>query len=211
MSGEDNNMNDNKKRINRRLDRPEMTLQLARISRKNPELSYARFCIEAIKDMNPEKNTNPDDNFSRIESIRGWMSPKPLNKRIAMSQDLRLILDSLKRLDLYAAKFCDNIRWRWNHEAGNETKQVRIIKFAQNEIHPATKRNPEQIIPVYHSYIRFLRGKDEVGQLDKHLADEMNGIEETRETIQNCVNTRAVDRAFDEVIEENERIRNRGF
>ena len=186
------------------LYRPEIYLQLQRIARKWPALDYPRFVIQAERDMNPERTNEPDDNFSIMESIRGFLSPKPIRARVKMSEDLMFYEDSVKRPDKYARGFCDRSRYRWNKDPSNKVRQIYVIYYDTMEIHKQTKRKAAYQIDVVYHYLRVMRGVYHVRQMDKHFDNQMNGISNKREIIQACLNTKAVDRAIEETLQEND-------
>jgi len=184
-----------------------MYRQLERLARKWKKLTYPRFVIQAESEINPDRTNDPDDNFSIPESVRGWIAPIPLRYR---SDDLRTYVDHLGRPDRYAIGYCNGYRRSWNEDIRHHEAQIYVVKYRILETHPATKRKPEYSVPVTHSYLQTLRGKDSVRQIDRHFVDMMGGLEEARERVQPCIDEDAVDRAIEQVLAENERIQNGG-
>lgn len=184
--------------VHRRLYRPEIYTTLARISKKWPKLSYPRFCIQAENEMNPDRLNDPICKFSIVESVRGWLSAKPVRSIVRQIEDLRLYVDSLGRPDPYALRWCNNARRRWNEDVLNETRNIYRITYTVLE----SRRNSETV-EVYYDFLETLRGRRSVGQLEEHLDNGIAGLQETRERIQRSADTRAVDRRIVETLEEN--------
>jgi hypothetical protein len=192
----------------RRLYRPEIIRILARFSRKHPRLSYPRFVIGAYDDLNPERTTNPDDNFSIAESISAWMTPKTIQFRQRISEDLRVYIDQFNRPDLYARRYCTKARLNWNKAKEHATRQIMRVFYQVNETHAASKRRAEYTIPVIHDYLKVVRGAHDVRQIDIQLHNGIDGLEQRSDIIQNCLDVRSVDRAIAETIAENNEIEN---
>ncbi len=150
--------------------------------------------------MNPDRLNDPTCKFSRQESVRGWLSAKPINGIIRQIQDLRLYIDSLGRPDPYAIRWCDNARRRWNENIVNHTCQIYKIAYVVSE---STRKG---LVDVYYDFLETLRGRTSVGQLEQHLDNGITGLREAIERIQRSADTRAVDRRTEEILEENRRI-----
>jgi hypothetical protein len=189
----------------RRLYRPEIYQELARISRKWSRLNYPRFCIQSMYDMNPDHINDPDMNFSHAEAVRGFLSPKPLTYR---KGDLRLFLDSLGRPDKYAIEKLKREIGYWNQKIANRLNMVYVFSCEVEEIIPATARKEETRNLAIYDYLRVLRGRDFVSHVEGHIDGTIGGLEERKEWIQDSVDGRKVDRAVRTILTENERIQN---
>jgi len=194
----------------RRLYRPEMYRQLERLARKWKKLSYPRFCIQAENEINPDRTNDPDDNFSIVESVRGFLSPKPLSHPYRQG-DLRIFIDSLRRPDLYAIRFLNNQRRIWNEQIENHAVQLYRVFYTIIETHAATRRRQEYQIPMIYDYLQTLRGRESVRQVDTHIHNTIAGLEERSAMVHTCLNTGLVDSEIERVLEENRRIQNGGY
>ena len=192
-------------KIHRRLNRPEIYRELARISRKWSRLNYPRFCIQAMNDMNPDRLNDPDMNFSHTEGVRGYLSPKPLKYR---QGDLRLFIDSLGRIDAYAKAYLNRQILYWNQKIANRLNMIYRYSCEVEEITPATARREEKRMLVNYDYLRVLRGKDFVGRVDEHIDSTIDGLAERKEWIQDSIDGRKVDAAVRTVLSQNEHIQN---
>ncbi len=191
--------------IHRRLYRPEIYRELARISRKWFRLNYPRFCIQSIQEMNPERLNDPDMNFSHAEGVRGFLSPKPVEYR---KGDLRLFLDSLGRPDKYAMVNLKRQIFYWNQKIANRLNMIYVYSCEVEEIAPATARREERRTLVNYDYLRVLRGKDFVGRVDGHIDNTIGGLEERKEWIRDSIDGRKVDAAVRTILTQNEHIQN---
>ena len=158
-----------------------------------------------MNEMNPDFTDNPDDNFSIVESVRGYIAPRPLNAR---SPDIRLYMDQLGRPDLYAIRCLNRQRNAWNNDIAKHSTMLYVFHHDVKEVYPATKKLPERIVEATYDYLRVLRGVDFVRQLDEHIHDTISGLEARATTIRDAVNIRAVDSAIDSVLQENREIQN---
>lgn len=197
-----------------------MFASLAQISKKWSRLSYPRFCVQAENELNPPPRRNDlSHNFSIAESVRGWLVSKPINGPVrANNPDLRQYIDNLGRPDKYALGYCNNSRHRWNDDPGHHTVQVYRISYRFEELKynkPASTRGrprsrDQEVIEVIYDFLQTLRGRNPVGQLQEHLENEIGGLGATIERIQSCTDTRAVDRAIEQVLQENVAIQTGG-
>jgi len=189
----------------RRLYRPEIYNELARISRKWFRLNYPRFCIQSMNDINPERRDDPDVNFSHAEAVRGYLSPKPTKHR---QGDLRLFIDSLGRPDKYAMANLKRQIFNWNQRIANRLNMIYVYSCEVEEIIPATRRHEERRTRVKYDYLRVLRGSDFVNHVEGHIDGTIGGLEKRKDIIQDSRNGRRVDTAIRTVLTENERIQN---
>lgn len=188
-----------------RLYRREVVRELARLKRiKWSKLPYPNFVIQAESEINPDRTNDPDVNFSEAEAIGGFITPIPIRRR-TINTDIRLFIDEFGRPDPYAIRFFKSIRSVWNDDPKNQTRHIYCLTYDARQLLP---RNRARI--VQHKYLQTLRGEDAVRQLDRHLVNGIDGLEETRLSIQPSANVDEVDRAIREVLEENERIQNGG-
>src|SRR5512134_738916 len=185
--------------INRRLRRRWMIQSLSRIARKYKNLTYPRFVIKAESEINPERLNDPDVNFSRIESVMGWVAPIPLNLR---PSEIRVYVDSMDRPDLYTLRYCDRARLEWNEDPAYYPLFIYRIHVDAIEETQATKTRPRQEVPVVYHYLRTMRGRDEVRQVDGHIANTIEGLEDRRASIQAAENIREVERVRQRVLDE---------
>lgn len=158
-------------------------------------------------ELNPDFTDDPDDNFSILESVRGFLSPKPLNSPYRHG-DLRLYIDSLGRPDAYALNRLNRQRLEWNQGFEGSTLRLKRVFYPVKLTHPATKRRAEYIEPVLYDYLQIVRGKQAVAQIDQHLQNMTDGIADVREDLQRCANTRDVDREIQRVLKEIDDIEN---
>jgi hypothetical protein len=183
-----------------------MIQSLQRIARKNPELDFARFVIEAENELNPERSNDPDYNFSFVEAVAGWVAPRPINQR---ASDIRVYIDEFGRPDLYAKRFCGQNKLRWNEDPATYPLFIYRIEHDAEEIYPATKRRGEKRIDVVYDYLQTMQGEDEVKQVDTHMANTVQGIEERRAAIQGALDIQEVERVRERVLQENAEKRKR--
>lgn len=196
-----------KAKIHRRLYRPEIYRELARISRKWHKLNYPRYCIQAMHEINPDNLNDPDMNFSHVEGVRGYLSPKPLTHRQRQG-DLRLYIDSLDRPDKYATSNLNRQIVYWNLDIANHLNMIYRFSWEVEEIRPATSRRKEIRTLVVYDYLRVLRGKDFVGNIQNHIDGTIGGLQERIEAIQDSRDGRKVDAAVRNILTENEHIQN---
>ncbi len=194
----------------RRLYRPEMYRQLERLARKWKKLSYPRFCIQAENEINPDRTNDPDDNFSIVESVRGFLSPKPLSHTYRQG-DLRIYIDSLRRPDLYAIRYLNRQRNIWNESVEGETVKLYSLPYPVVETHAARRNQPERNERVIYDYLQTLRGREAVNSVDTYISNTINGLEDRRAAIRIGLNVRTVDRGIEQILEENRRIQNGGY
>lgn len=157
--------------------------------------------------MNPDFTNDPDDNFSILESIRGFLSPKPLSSPYRHG-DLRLYIDSLGRPDAYALNRLNRQRLEWNQGIEDSTLRLKRVFYPVELPHPATKRTPAYTENVLYDYLQIVRGKQAVAQIDQHLQNMTNGIEDVRTDLQQCANIKNVDTEIQRVLQENRDIEN---
>lgn len=172
-----------------------MIQSLSRVARKHKKLDFARYVIEAERELNPTRTNDPDNNFSRVEGISGYIIPRPLNLRPA---DIRIYMDQLGRPDLYARRYCDNTILRWNKDP----------RYYPLYIYSSVPVNAVEVTPrgrqveiVYH-YMRTIQGRDEVRAVDGHLASTIEGLEDRRASVQLANDIREVQRVRERVWEE---------
>ena len=193
--------------IHRRLNRPEIYRELARISRKYKKLNFCRFCIQAMNKMNPDLNDDPDNNFSLVEAVRGFLSPKPTTDPQRQG-DLRIYIDELGRPDKYAIDFLKREILRWNKQIRNKTSLLYIYPCKVVEIKPANSRRTEQRTEVIYDYIRILKGNKFVGGVQDMMRNVITGLETRIEFTDDSRDVRRVDTSVRNILEENERIQN---
>lgn len=183
--------------------------QLARIARKHKKLDYPRFCIQAFTEMNPDFTSDPDDNFSILESIRGFLSPKPIGSTFRNQSDLRFYIDSVGRPDLYAIRCLDRQRSRWNQGIEGSTLRLKRVYYPVTIPHPAKKGIPAWSETVLYDYLRIARGKEDVNQINIHAQNTINGLNDSIDDINaNCLNVRNIDKEIQRVLQENRNIEN---
>lgn len=181
--------------INRRLRRRWMIQSLSRIARKHKKLDFARYCIEAEREINPDRSNEPDYNYSRTEAISGYIIPRPLNMR---PDDIRSYIDEYGRPDLYARRYCDSVILQWNNDARYYPLYFySSVPVDAVEITPRGRR----IEVVYH-YLRTIQGKQEVRAVDGHLASTIEGLENRRASVQLADDIREVERVRQRVWDE---------
>lgn len=176
-----------------------MIQALGRVARKYKGLDYARFVIKAENEINPERSNDPDVNFSRIESVMAWVAPIPLRLR---SPDIRVYIDSLDRPDLYALRYCDRQRLEWNEDPAYYPLFIYRIYHDAVEIYPGARGRPERRINVIYDYLQTIQGRDNVRQVDAHLVNTIDGLEDRRASIQGAENIREVERVRERVLNE---------
>jgi hypothetical protein len=172
-----------------------MIQSLSRIARQNKKLDFPRFQIEAERQLNRERTNDPDNNWSRVEAISGYITPRPLNLR---PEDIRVYMDQFGRPDLYARRYCDNALLRWN----KDPRYYPLYVYSSVPINATevTARG-RQVEVVYH-YIRTIQGKDEVRAVDGHLASTIEGLEDRRASVQLADDIREVQRVRERVWDE---------
>jgi hypothetical protein len=183
--------------VKRRLYRPQIYRQLEKIRHQYFKLSYPLFLIKAFKTINPDWSIDPDKNFSRMESVRGYLG--------------RLYIDPVSGLVNYRSmNWADKERRAFNELIENHTAQIYRVEVKQNEFVEGNRRRKETIKTVLHDYLRPVRGKDDVNQIDAFVTKEMDGLQELKDRIHHCDRPRSVDKRIAEILEECDRIQNGG-
>lgn len=185
-----------------RVYRPEMVRDLARLKRtKWSKLPYCNFVIQAESEINPDFLDEPDVNFSEVEAVGAFITPIPLRYRTP-NTDIRIYIDDFGRPNLYHIRFFRSQRVCWNQLARNHARMIYPMYYDVTEITKSRTRE------VTHTYLQTLRGQQRVRQLDTHLINTIEGLEDRRLAIQTSIDTNLVDRAIAEVLDENRRIQN---
>lgn len=156
-----------------------MVRQLEQIRRDWDTLAFNEFIIKAQDEINRERSDQANKNFSMNEVIAAYDGPLYLNQR--------------GRPDLYIKRRRIAEKRLWNDDIINQHRLIYKIEVPQIEV-DGTR--------VVHDYIRVLRGGQHVRQIDQHSENVQNGIQHVRDRIQDSRNTRRVDRAVDELLEQ---------
>ena len=177
-----------------RLYRDPIIRILEKIRKKWARLNYPQFCIQAQRELNPEKSPDPNKNYSIRESIRAFAGP--------------LYIDEHGRISGYVIDVYNRMRNRWNEHPDNHWRQLYRRRFEVQIFRRPTRTDPSNTETVIHSYLRSPRGNPDVADIDEHFGNVEDGIVQTRRRVADCRNVRHVDRAIEEQLRENDRIQN---